>query len=108
MVFTTSSGQLTRINLKSQKSMQHSSKISRRRQDPNYKYLSNEETQSTKRSFTRTDDTLLGFLLNCANYALHKVAKDNSVNKESPVRMFQSVVFMDDFLKSVRPFQEEV
>ena len=41
-------------------------------------------------------------LLTCANYALHQVARDNAVNDESLVRIFQQKFDIDDFPKSVR------
>ena len=44
----------------------------------------------------------------CANYALHQVAKDNAVNDESLVRTVQRNFYMDNFLKSVRTFQEAI
>ena len=44
----------------------------------------------------------------CANYALHKVAKDNAVNDESLVRTVQRNFYMDDFLKSIRTPQKTI
>ena len=38
----------------------------------------------------------------CANYALHRKAKDNADNDESLVRTVQRNIYKDDFLKSVR------
>ena len=46
--------------------------------------------------------------LTCANYALHQVAKDNTVNNESVVRTLQRNFYMDDFLKSLRTPQEAI
>ena len=42
----------------------------------------------------------------CANYALHKVAKDNEFNVESLDTTFNRNFYLDDFLKSVRTPQE--
>ena len=45
---------------------------------------------------------------NCANYAVHQVAKDNAVYDESLVRTVQRNFYMDHFLKSVRTPQEAI
>ena len=43
-----------------------------------------------------------------ANYALHQVAKNNSVNDEIIVKMVLQNFYMDDFLKSFRTRQEAI
>ena len=44
----------------------------------------------------------------CANYALHRVAKDNAKEDENLVKAVQRNFYMDDFLKSVRTPQEAI
>ena len=67
-----------------------------------------QKVQSRKQKSMSIHDTFLGAKSSptCANYAWHKVAKDNAVNDESIVRTVQRNFYMDDFLKSVRTPQE--
>ena len=70
---------------------------------------SGEKIQSGEKKSTSTHDTFWAKSSpNCANYALHQVAKDNAVNDENLVKAVQRNLYMDDFLKSVRTPQEAI